>query len=49
VDARVRAGLLELLEHAVEAGWSTRRAALLLGLDLYQVRRWADRRRVGGR
>jgi putative transposase len=44
VDARVKAGLLELVDAATAAGWSTRRAALLLGLDLDRIRRWTDRR-----
>lgn len=44
VDARVKAGLLNLLDHAVEAGWSTRRACLLLGLDDLRAARWVDRR-----
>lgn len=44
MDATVKAGLLDLVEHAVERGWSRRRAALLLGLDQDRVRRWAERR-----
>jgi putative transposase len=44
VDATVKAGLLDLVEHAVERGWSRRRAALLLGLDQDRVRRWSERR-----
>ena len=44
VDARVKAGLLDLLDHAVEAGWSARRACALLGLDDLRAARWADRR-----
>jgi putative transposase len=47
VDARVKAGLLDLVDAAAEAGWSTRRAALLLGLDLDRVRRWTERRAAG--
>jgi hypothetical protein len=48
VDATVKAGLLDLVDAATGAGWSTHRAALTLGLDLDRVRRWTDRRAVGG-
>jgi putative transposase len=44
VDATVKAGLLDLVEHAVDQGWSRRRAAVLLGLDEDRVRRWTERR-----
>jgi putative transposase len=44
VDATVKAGLLELLDYAVDRGWSRRRAAILLGLDEDRVRRWTERR-----
>jgi putative transposase len=47
VDAMVKAGLLDLVAAAGDAGWSTRRAALLLGVDLDRVRRWAQRRAIG--
>ena len=47
VDAHVKVGLLELVDAAVEAGWSVRRAVLLLGLDSDRVRRWWQRRAVG--
>jgi transposase InsO family protein len=47
VDARVKAGLLDLLDHAVEGGWSTRRACALLGLDDLRAVRWRDRRGDG--
>jgi hypothetical protein len=33
VDAPVKAGLLALIDHVGERGWSTRRACSLLGLD----------------
>jgi putative transposase len=33
VEAAVKAGLLTLIDHARERGWSARRACLLLGLD----------------
>lgn len=44
VDAHVKAGLLELVDSAVERGWTRRRAAGLLGLDTERLRRWAGRR-----
>jgi transposase InsO family protein len=44
VDACVKAGLLDLLDHAVEHGWSARRACDLLGLDDMRAARWAGRR-----
>lgn len=47
VDACVKAGLLELVDHAVERGWSTRRAAGCLGLDEVRAGRWAARRAAG--
>jgi transposase InsO family protein len=47
VDGNVKAGLLDLVDHAVAAGWSRRRAAGLLGLDLDRVTRWQARRRAG--
>ena len=44
VAAEVKAGLLELVEHAVtEGGWSARRAAAVLGLDHVRVLRWQTR------
>jgi len=43
VDAGVKAGLLDLVEHAVAAGWSARRAAATLGVDHVRVLRWAAR------
>jgi putative transposase len=46
VDAHVKAGLLELVDHAVQHGWSSRRAAGLLGLDHVRLGRWATRREV---
>jgi putative transposase len=47
VDATVKAGLLELVDDGRAAGWSARRAALILGLDLDRVRRWTGRRAAG--
>ena len=48
VDARVKAGLLDLIDHAAGRGWSTRRACRLLDLDENRAARWA-RRRVADR
>jgi putative transposase len=47
VDGQVKAGLLELIDAAAAGGWSTRRAALLLGVDLDRIRRWRGRHRDG--
>jgi putative transposase len=48
VDARVKAGLLHLLDHAAaEGGWSARRACALLGLDHWRAARWQARRQAG--
>jgi putative transposase len=47
VDAPVKAGLLELVDHAVAHGWSARRAVDLLGLDHVRVGRWQARRATG--
>jgi putative transposase len=43
VDAHVKAGLLELLDHAAECGWSARRACAVLGLDDLRAARWRPR------
>ena len=47
VDEHVKAGLLDLVEHAVGRGWSARRASGLLGLDHVRCGRWMARREVG--
>lgn len=47
VEEHVKAGLLDLVDHAVDSGWSRRRAAELLGLDHVRCARWAARRSVG--
>jgi putative transposase len=44
VDARVKAGLVELLDHAVDHGWSMRMGCALLGLDDLRAARWQARR-----
>lgn len=47
VHADVKAGLLDLLDHAVAQGWSARRACTALGLDDMRAARWAERRTAG--
>ena len=47
VDACVKAGLLDLVDHAVDAGWSPRRAAARLGIDDSRLTRWQHRRECG--
>lgn len=47
VDAFVKAGLLDLVDHATEHGWSTRRAAAVLQVTDDRVRRWQTRRATG--
>lgn len=47
VDATVKAGLLDLIDHAAERGWARRRAAELLGLEEERARRWSHRRAAG--
>jgi putative transposase len=48
VDAQLKAGLLDLVTHAVtEGGWSLRRAAAVLGLDHVRVLRWQARAALG--
>lgn len=40
VHGEVKAGLLDLVSHAVEHGWSARRACHLLGLDHARYHHW---------
>ncbi len=47
VEAGVKAGLLELVDHAVGAGWTTARACSVLELDGRRCRRWRRRREAG--
>jgi putative transposase len=48
VEAAVKAGLLELVDHAArEGGWSVRRSAAELGLDHMRVLRWQARVMLG--
>ncbi|KAA8946933.1 hypothetical protein [Mycobacterium sp.] len=44
VDATVKAGILDLIDHAVSHGWSARAACEVIGLDDTRAARWADRR-----
>lgn len=48
VDASVKAGLLDLVDHAVARGWSRRRACRLLDLDEDRAAAWGRRRREAG-
>ncbi|HYN18601.1 MAG TPA: integrase core domain-containing protein [Actinomycetes bacterium] len=49
MDAGVKAGLLDLIQHALTlGGWSWRRAAATLGLDHVRVARWQARAGLGG-
>ena len=47
VDAGVKAGLLDLVDRALEAGWTTARACEVLELDGRRCRRWQHRRSAG--
>ena len=47
VEAGVKAGLLDLVEGAVEAGWTTARACSVLELDGRRCRRWRRRCEAG--
>jgi putative transposase len=47
VDARAKAGLLDLVDEAVEAGWPTARACTVLELDERRARRWRAHHRAG--
>lgn len=47
MDAATKIALLGLVEHAVRAGWSRRRAGAVLGLDLDRVGRWRERQAAG--
>lgn len=44
MDACVKAGLLDLVEHAITRGWSARRAAGFVGLDHARYHHWVERR-----
>jgi putative transposase len=47
VDARVTAGLLDMVDHTADRGWPRRRAAALLGLGEERMRRLTQRRNAG--
>jgi len=47
VDAATKAGLLDLIDGAVEAGWTTRRACSVLELGEVRTHRWYARRARG--
>ena len=47
VEAGVKAGLLDLVDGPVEAGWTTARACAVLELDGRRCRRWQHRREAG--
>jgi transposase InsO family protein len=47
VDAATKAGLLDLIDHAVDAGWTTRRACGVLELGEVRAHRWYARRARG--
>jgi putative transposase len=47
VDAATKAGLLDLIDDAVEAGWTVRRACLVLELGEVRAHRWFARRARG--
>ena len=44
VDATVKAGVLDLIDHAVDHGWSARAACEAIGLDHMRAARWSQRR-----
>ena len=47
VDADVKAGLINLVEHAAEHGWSVRRSCAVLDVSDERLRRWHARREAG--
>lgn len=47
VDACVKAGICDLVDHAVERGWSARSACQVLDVDDLRVARWQGRRAAG--
>ena len=47
VEAGTKAALLDLVDGAVEAGWTTARACAVLELDGRRCRRWQHRRGAG--
>ncbi len=47
VDASVKAGICDLVDHAVARGWSARAACRVLDVDDLRVARWTSRRAAG--
>jgi putative transposase len=47
VDAGIKTGLLDLVDHAVAGGWPVRRACAVLELHPARVSRWRSRRDAG--
>ena len=47
VDASVKAGICDLVDHAVTHGWAVRTACQILDVDDSRVARWQARRAVG--
>jgi putative transposase len=47
VPAEVKAGLLDLADHAIERGWPARRACAALGLDHARYYHWTARHQAG--
>ena len=47
VDAGIKEGLLELVDHAVAEGWSARRACVVLEVNDRRVSHWQQRRQAG--
>ena len=47
MPADVKAGLLELVDHAIDAGWSSKRACSVLQVNDRRVSRWRARRDAG--
>ena len=47
VDAATKTGLLELLDRAVEQGWSVSAAAVVLDVGRVRAHRWMLRAAVG--
>jgi len=43
VDAAIKTAIIDLVDQAVEEGWSARRAAKLLGIGELRLRRWRAR------
>ena len=44
VDAATKSAIIELIDQAIEEGWTARRAATVLGVGELRLRRWRARR-----